>query len=375
MKMKSTILLLSLLGSGCLAILNAQTQADSPEAMQQRVAAKVQRVYEGARKLAESGRDPSVIGQMMREKVKPLLDTGNIAEADQELDRVLTQLQQEGNTKAPPANAAAAAHQRVAAKIEHVVQIMQEWAESGRDPSEIGRAMEENVKPLLESGKFVEAEPALDRVLEQLGVAGKSTAPPDNAAGNVPEEMRNKLSHNLGSYFLLFREKVLQELRVTTEQKEKLDQHLRELLPEASQVLEKSKAEREKYNQKTHAEMAAVLKDILNEGQRTRLHQLELQKDGLFGPAWNMQELQVTDEQRQQFIAPTQDAQTKTMALMEAIRKGANPDDIRPKALQLRLGLEVKLEALLTDAQKEKWKEMLGKPVDLSVLFDGVPSR
>ena len=74
-------------------------------------------------------------------------------------------------------------------------------------------------------------------------------------------------------------------------------------------------------------------------------------------------------------MTPTQETQNKTMALMEEIRKGANPDEIRPKALQLRLDLEFKLEALLTDAQKKQWNEMLGKPVDLGVLFDGVPSR
>jgi len=48
-----------------------------------------------------------------------------------------------------------------------------------------------------------------------------------------------------------------------------------------------------------------VLKEILNEGQRTRLHQLELQKDMLFGPAWNMKELQITDAQQKQFMVPT----------------------------------------------------------------------
>ena len=138
------------------------------------------------------------------------------------------------------------------------------------------------------------------------------------------------------------------------------------------QVLQKSKGEREKYNQKTHEEMAAVLKEILNEGQRTRLHQLELQKDGLFGPAWNMKELQITDEQRKQFIAPTQETQQMTQTLMAEIHQGANPDVIRPKALQLRVDLEGKLEALLTDAQKQQWKEMLGKPVALDVIYGGL---
>ena len=191
----------------------------------------------------------------------------------------------------------------------------------------------------------------------------------------IPDEVRSKLTHNIGSSFLVFRDKVQGELKITPEQKEKLDQYLGALLPDAMQVLQESKGERDKYNEKTHEDMAAVLKEILNEGQRTRLHQLELQRDGLFGAGWNLKELQITDEQQKQFMAPIQETQQQIQALMEEIKKGANPDEIRPKILKLRLELEGQLEALLTDAQKRQWKDMLGEPVDLGVLFDGVSSR
>ena len=271
---------------------------------------------------------------------------------------------------------------RLTEKLQRVMQGANKWTASGRDISDIRKTMDEKFKPLIEAGKVVEAEAELDRLLEQLKQDGKSTESPaapaeatHHATQDITEEVRETLAHNIGISFLLFRTKAQGELKVTQEQKEKLDQYLRTLLPEAMQVLQKSNGERGKYNQKTHEDMAAVLKEILNEGQRTRLHQLELQKDGLFGPEWNMKELQITDTQRQQFIAPTQETQQKTKALMEEIHKGANPDKIRPKALQLRLDLEVQLESLLTDAQKNKWKEMLGQPVDPSVLYGGVSSR
>jgi hypothetical protein len=45
---------------------------------------------------------------------------------------------------------------------------MQKWATSGRDPSAIGKAMEEKFKPLIEAGKVIEAEAELDRVLQQI---------------------------------------------------------------------------------------------------------------------------------------------------------------------------------------------------------------
>ena len=224
-------------------------------------------------------------------------------------------------------------------------------------------------------------EQTADAILKLMGMSAQpatnATSPTASApsATDLTEEVREKLAHNIGCSFLLFRTKVMAELKVTSEQKNKLDQHLRALLPEALQVAQQSNSARGKYNQKTHEETAAALKQILDDAQRVRLHQLELQKDGLFGPDWNMREIQITNEQRKQFMAQTRETQKKTQALMDEIRKGANPDEIRPKALQLRVELENKLETFLTDAQKKQWQEMLGQPVDPSVLYGGVQPR
>ena len=341
-----------------------------------RISAKAERVKAGAQMWADSGRDPSAITKVMEEKFKPLMKADKVFEAEAELDRALKLLGLDGKSTESPTASTESVRQRVAAKVERVKEGAHQWAASGRDPSAIAKMMEEKVRPLLETGKFDEAEAELDRVLEKFKSDEKSTvsptAAPTHAAPDITEEVREKLAHNIGISFLLFRTKVQGELKVTTQQKAQLDQHLRELLPDAIPALQKSKGEQAKYNQKTHEEMAAVLKNILNESQRTRLHQLELQKDGLFGPGWNMKELQITDEQRQQFVVPTQETQKKSQALMAEIQKGVRPDEIRPKALQLRRDLEVQLEALLTDAQKKQWKEMLGQPVPLDVIYGGL---
>jgi hypothetical protein len=320
------------------------------------------------------------------QKLKEQLDAKNFEEAEKTADSILAMMGAsaqpavspgQGNAESP-ADPVEAAHRRLTEKIERVKQGAQKWAASGRDPSAILQTMQEKVGPLIKAGKFSESEPEVDRVLEQLNQDAKSTQSPvsppapTQATPDITEELRDKLAHNLGSSFLLFRTKVLGELQVTQEQKAKLDHYLQTLLPEAMQVLQKNNGGRGKYNQKTHEERAAVLKEILNEDQRTRLHQLELQKDLLFGPAWNMQELQITEKQQQQFMAPIQEKQKQTQALMAELHKGANPDEIRPKALQLRLDLEVQLETLLTDAQKKKWKEMQGKPVDPGVIYGGL---
>ncbi|MCI0540321.1 MAG: hypothetical protein L0Z50_34390, partial [Verrucomicrobiales bacterium] len=68
----------------------------------------------------------------------------------------------------PPAAPAETVQQGIVAKVERIKAGVQKMAESGRDPSAILKTMQEKVGPLLDAGKFIEAEPELDRVLEQL---------------------------------------------------------------------------------------------------------------------------------------------------------------------------------------------------------------
>jgi Spy/CpxP family protein refolding chaperone len=198
------------------------------------------------------------------------------------------------------------------------------------------------------------------------------------SAQGIPEEALKKLRHEIGGSFLVSRDKVQEELKLTREQKEKLEQHLQKLLPDAAQFFQKieglKREEQEKelgpYRPKMREKLAALLKETLNEGQRTRLRQLELQKEGLRdGDIWN--DLQVTDEQRRQFMALMQQALKEIDPLLEEAQKSGNPKKIQPKVIKIRDNLEATMEALLTDAQKTQWKEMLGKPMDhLDDLFD-----
>ena len=103
MKTKTKFLLACLLGSVFLSIVAAQSPTDPAEAVQQRVAAKVERVTQAMHKWADNGRDPSAIAKTMGEKVKPLVDTGKFSEADVELDRVLEQLNKDVKSTESPA--------------------------------------------------------------------------------------------------------------------------------------------------------------------------------------------------------------------------------------------------------------------------------
>ena len=68
-----------------------------------------------------------------------------------------------------------------------------------------------------------------------------------------------------------------------------------------------------------------------------------------------------------------QQAHKQIETQMDEIRNGGSPQEIQPKVIKIRDGLEAKLEALLTDAQRKQWKEMLGQPMDLADLFDLLP--
>ena len=52
-------------------------------------------------------------------------------------------------------------------------------------------------------------------------------------------------------------------------------------------------------------------------------------------------------------------------SLVKQAQSGGNPDEIRPRIEQLRKDHAKKLEAVLTDAQKKQWKELLGPPFEL----------
>jgi hypothetical protein len=194
------------------------------------------------------------------------------------------------------------------------------------------------------------------------------------AAQDIPEEARKQLTNALGGSFFVFRDKVQDDLKLSAEQKDKLDGELRERIQDAMQFFQKLQdlkpEEREKelmaYRRKAQEKLAAVLKDTLKDDQRKRLRQLELQQEGPFVLGGELgKELKITDEQRKEFMGVVQGMQKKMEPLIKEAQSGGNPEDIRPKLMKIRREHEGKIEAILTDAQKKQWQEMLGKPLEL----------
>src|SRR5262249_54321446 len=168
--------------------------------------------------------------------------------------------------------------------------------------------------------------------------------------------------------FLVFRARVQKELGLSEAQKQKVEKRLIATVQDARrffQTVEGLKPEeREKklgpYRQNVQQLLAAFLEGALEARQLERLRQLERQQEGLLalGQPEVAKELKLTDEQRKRFMAVVQALHQQFQALIQK----AQPEEIAPKAMKVRKAHEGKIEALLSAAQKERWKEMLGKP-------------
>ena len=440
---------------------NKPSQAPSPSSpssdMTKRLTEKVERVKAGAKKWAASGRDPSEIARAMVEKFKPLMEAGKPVKAEVELDRVLEQLGESTSAPAAPQPSpqdASSYQDRLPPKIHRIQKKLPEWIENPGNKAK-ATAFMQKLKEQLDSQNFAEAEKTADAILETMGLSERAASPGEAktealplyerlppkiqkiqkelpawlekadvenkqkaialmqqvkeqmAAKNyeevekaadailklmatsaatsdgtstpasgtsVSEEARREMRHNIDSSFVVFRDKVQEELKLTTEQKEKLDV----VLPDVAQFLqqlhglkpEDRKNELKAYRPKAREELAAALKETLDEGQRTRLRQLVRQREGLRnGEIWK--ELQVTDEQQKQFMTLIQQTHKETQTLLDELKNGgARKEEIQPKVIKVREDLEDRLNALLTDAQRKQWQEMLGKPMDVADLFD-----
>jgi hypothetical protein len=206
-------------------------------------------------------------------------------------------------------------------------------------------------------------------------VAAAEAGPADDAP-EIPAEVRRQLTEALGPPFLVFRDKVQEELHLSDEQKQQLVKQLRETVQDAMQFFQKLEGlkpeERPKelhaYRQKAQEGLAAFLKGTLKAEQLKRLRQVELQQEGPFalGRPDVTKELKLTEEQRKQFMTLVQEMQKQIEPLIKEAQTKGNPEEVRPKAMKVRKDYAGKVQAILTETQKKQWQEMLGKPLDLS---------
>ncbi len=212
-------------------------------------------------------------------------------------------------------------------------------------------------------------------IVSALTVLGLASA--QAAAQEFPDEARKPLVEVLGGPFFVFRDKVQDELKLSHEQKQKLLEKFAEYVEATMKVFEKTKEappeEREKamqeHRKESERKLSAMLKDMLDAGQQDRLFQLQLQQAGFFaliGENLAFKPLKITDDQRRKLKEIVQAMEKKIEPLAREGRTGGNPEEILAKVKKVRKEHEGKIEAVLTDAQKKQWKELLGKPFDFN---------
>jgi hypothetical protein len=204
--------------------------------------------------------------------------------------------------------------------------------------------------------------------------ASDGEAPADRPQ-EIPAEAGRQLTETLGPPFLVFRDKVQEELKLSDEQKKKLEKRLQNTHQDTMQFFQKlgerKPEEREKelhaYVERAQENLTAFLQGLLQEEQFKRLRQVMLQREGLFamGHAEVMKELEITDEQRRQFVEIMQEMQKTMEPLVKEAQKDGKPEEIGPKLMKIRKEGESNIESILTITQKKQWKELLGKPLDL----------
>jgi Spy/CpxP family protein refolding chaperone len=212
-------------------------------------------------------------------------------------------------------------------------------------------------------------------IVSVLIIAGLASA--QATAQVFPDEARKPLVEVLGGSFFVFRDKVQEELKLSDEQKQKLQEKFPEYVEATMKVFEKIKEATPEEGEKTMQDhrkesgekLSALLKDVLDARQQHRLFQLQLQQAGVFAlmgenPAFKS--LKIADEQRKRFKEVIQEMEKKIEPLAKEGRTGGNPEETMAKAKKVRKEHEGKIEAILTDAQKKQWKELLGKPFDLN---------
>ena len=196
-----------------------------------------------------------------------------------------------------------------------------------------------------------------------------------NNGAPFPGEVQRHLAEVLGGQFLIFRDQVQVELKLSDDQKRELMAHFGQHVQPTMRLFEKIKdlgpEERERdlhaYRRKAEEKLTAQLSGVLNARQQARMFQLQLQQAGAFallGQNEAFLKLKIADGQRTKFMEVVQAMQEKIQTLINQSQPGAMPDEIRPKVMKIRQEHEGKIEAMLTSEQKAQWKELLGKPFD-----------
>lgn len=254
--------------------------------------------------------------------------------------------------------------ERLPMKIHQIQNELPAWIQKTGRQAEAQPLMSE-LDVALKAKDFDRAEKVVDAILKLIDAA----KPVKTQA--VTEETRRKLRHEFGFTYLVTRDKIQAELGLSLGQKASIDKYIGDSAAADMVFLQSNGngSEFGAYRSEAQAKMDSFLANALSEAQRKRLSELVRQREGLFGGPSLWTDLQITEQEKAQFMAVIE-PMSKRMEAAAAAQHTTNVADVQGKVLGLRAELERLLEAVLTDSQRKRWKEMLGKPIAIDALFD-----
>jgi Spy/CpxP family protein refolding chaperone len=179
-----------------------------------------------------------------------------------------------------------------------------------------------------------------------------------------------------GGLMLLTNKSVQEELKVDSAQAEKLNTlatGLREKQGEQFQKLqdlsqEERRAKMQEMGQAMAAEVRKGLTEILKPEQVKRYDQIQLQQMGVLGAPGmpRVQEaLNLTDDQRSKLRTIMEQQQESMREIFQGGGGGGDREAMMQKMTELRKKGNDKAMAVLTDAQKSSWNDLIGAPFEV----------
>ena len=216
---------------------------------------------------------------------------------------------------------------------------------------------------------------------------------PRVAASEPPaQEPARQLMEAIGPQLAVFLSVVQDDLNLSDQQKQMLQQMktgaaegLQQFMQQIQNAPDEERGKlHQQFREQANKQVNEVFAQLLQPEQQKRLRQIVLQQQRLFALAdpevakelgfGNEQEkrflMRIMEETQKRLQAFQQKAQEKIQQTaqatgdLEEVQKEAAK--LQREAAKIRKEQEAKIEALLSDAQKEQWKAMLGKPLDLN---------
>ncbi len=190
-------------------------------------------------------------------------------------------------------------------------------------------------------------------------------------AQGVRDGVRGEAALALGGPFVIFRDKVMDELKMTDEQRHKLSMRFQELAKNLGPFFDSFEKEKQadrvkklaEHRQEAHKKLATFLKATLQPDQLKRFRQINIRYEGLFGLAEAdraevVEELKLNEAQQRKLTAIAQE-------LQKAIAPLKVPEGLE-MARKIRREQNDKIKAILTEVQNKQLREILGQPFALN---------